>query len=58
MTVTAAKCECGETFSALFTLHFVPAEIEYKFVDRGVERHLAAGHEVTFTKTGRYSFHD
>ena len=56
--VTAARCECGEIFMALFTLHFCPQEIEYRFIDRGIERHLAAGHEVEFTKTGRFTFKD
>ncbi len=58
MVVTAAKCECGEEFMATFQLHFVPPEIEYHFTDRGIERHLAAGHTVEFTKTGKMTFHD
>lgn len=56
MIVSAARCECGEMFMALFTLHFVPAEIEYRFIDHGIERHLEKGHEVEFTKTGRFTF--
>lgn len=58
MIVTAAKCECGELFRATFHLHFVPREIEYRFVDKAIERHLAAGHTVEFTKTGKMTFHD
>lgn len=58
MIVSAAKCECGEVFMAMFQMHFVPPEIEYRFVDHGIERHLVQGHTVEFIKTGRMTFHD
>ena len=58
MTVTVATCECGEVFMAVFQLRFIPKAVQYTFTDHGPERHLAAGHEVTFLKTGEYRFHD
>lgn len=58
MIVTVATCECGEAFRATFHLHFVPREIEYRLLDHSLERHLLAGHEVTFTKTGRLTYSD
>jgi len=58
MIVTVAECECGVHFQATFQLHFVPPEIEYHMIDHGIERHLAMGHTVEFTKTGRMTFSD
>lgn len=43
---------------AVFQLRLRPLERQYTFIDRGPERHLAAGHEITFLKTGEYRFHD